>query len=205
MRFPPGLAALAGEKREGDTLWTALADDLRERIGEARSTLVFTNSRRLSEKITRLINDGAPRELAWSHHGSLSRELRSAIEKRLKAGELPALVATSSLELGIDIGALDQVLLVQSPRSLASAAQRVGRAGHAVGEVSRARLYPTHARDFLECAVAAKAVLAGEIEPIQPVRAPLDLLAQWIVGMVAHERWRADDLYAVLRASDAVP
>ncbi|MDQ1347869.1 MAG: ATP-dependent helicase Lhr and Lhr-like helicase, partial [Acidobacteriota bacterium] len=203
VRFPPAIAALAGERRAGDTLWSALADDLRERISEARSTLVFTNSRRLSEKITRLVNDGAPREIAWSHHGSLSRELRSAIEKRLKAGELPALVATSSLELGIDIGALDQVLLVQSPRSLASAAQRVGRAGHAVGEVSRARLYPTHARDFLECAVAAKAVLAGEIEPIQPVRAPLDLLAQWIVGMVAHERWRADDLYAVLRASDA--
>ncbi len=202
VRFPPGIAALAGERREGDTLWTALADDLRERIGEARSTLVFTNSRRLAEKITRLINDGAAREIAWSHHGSLSRELRNAIEKRLRAGDLPAIVATSSLELGIDIGALDQVLLVQSPRSFASAAQRVGRAGHAVGEVSRARLYPTHTRDFLECAVAARAVLDGEIEPIQPVRAPLDLLAQWIVGMVAHERWRADDLYAVLRTSD---
>ncbi|MEO7795571.1 MAG: DEAD/DEAH box helicase [Thermoanaerobaculia bacterium] len=202
VRFPPVLAAVPGEQREGDGLWSLLADDLRDRIREARSTLVFTNSRRLSEKLTRLINDGGAREIAWSHHGSLSRELRGAIEKRLKAGELPALVATSSLELGIDIGALDQVLLVQSPRSLASAAQRVGRAGHAVGEVSRARLYPTHARDFLECAVAARAVLEGEIEPIQPVRAPLDLLAQWIVSMVAHERWRADDLFAVLRTSD---
>ena len=202
VRFPPALAALPGEERSGDTLWTALAGDLRDRIGEARSTLVFTNSRRLSEKITRLVNEGLPREIAWSHHGSLSRELRGAIEKRLKAGDLPALVATSSLELGIDIGALDQVLLVQAPRSLASAAQRVGRAGHSVGEVSRARLYPTHARDFLECAVAARGVLDGEIEPIQPVRAPLDLMAQWIVGMVAHERWRADDLYAVLRASE---
>jgi ATP-dependent Lhr-like helicase len=201
VRLPPALAALPGEERAGDTLWTALCGDLRERIREARSTLVFTNSRRLSEKITRLINDGAPREVAWSHHGSLSRELRGAIEQRLKAGDLPALVATSSLELGIDIGALDQVLLVQSPRSLASAAQRVGRAGHAVGGVSRARFYPTHARDFLECAVAARAVLDGEIEPIQPVRAPLDLLAQWIVGMVAHERWSADDLFAFLRTS----
>jgi len=201
VRFPPTVAALPAEERSGDTLWTALAADLRQRIGEARSTLVFTNSRRLSEKLTRLVNDGGPREIAWSHHGSLSRELRGAIEQRLKAGDLPALVATSSLELGIDIGALDQVLLVQAPRSLASAAQRVGRAGHGVGEVSRARLYPTHARDFLECAVAARAVLDGEIEPIQPVRAPLDLLAQWIVAMVAHERWRADDLYAVLRAS----
>lgn len=201
VRLPPALAALPGEEREGDTLWTALCGDLRERIREARSTLVFTNSRRLSEKITRLINDGAPREIAWSHHGSLSRELRGAIEQRLKAGDLPALVATSSLELGIDIGALDQVLLVQSPRSLASAAQRVGRAGHAVGGVSRARFYPTHARDFLECAVAARAVLDGEIEPILPVRAPLDLLAQWIVGMVAHERWSADDLFAFLRTS----
>ncbi len=202
VRLPPALAALPGEEREGDALWTALAADLRDRIGEVRSTLVFTNSRRLAEKITRLINDGGTREIAWSHHGSLSRELRGAIERRLKAGELPALVATSSLELGIDIGTLDQVLLVQAPRSLASAAQRVGRAGHAVGEVSRARFYPSHARDFLECAVAARAVLDGEIEPIHPVRSPLDLLAQWIVGMVAHERWRADDLYAVLRASE---
>ncbi len=202
VRFPPALAALPPEQRAGDTLWAALASDLRDRIGEARSTLVFTNSRRLSEKITRLVNDGGPREIAWSHHGSLSRELRGAIEKRLKAGDLPSLVATSSLELGIDIGALDQVLLVQSPRSLASAAQRVGRAGHAVGEVARARLYPTHVRDFLECAVAARAVLDGEIEPIQPVRAPLDLLAQWVVAMVAHERWTADDLYSFLRASE---
>ncbi len=201
VRLPPALAAVPAEEREGDTLWTAISADLRDRIREARSTLVFTNSRRLSEKLTRLINDGAPRELAWSHHGSLARELRSAIEKRLKAGDLPALVATSSLELGIDIGALDQVLLVQAPRSLASAAQRVGRAGHAVGEVSRARFYPTHARDFLECAVAARAVLDGDIEPIRPVSAPLDLLAQWIVGMVAHERWRADDLYDFLRTS----
>ncbi len=202
VRLPPALAAVPGEDREGEPLWNIVAADLREQILKARSTLVFTNSRRLSEKLTRLINDGGPREIAWSHHGSLSRELRSAIEKRLKAGELPSLVATSSLELGIDIGALDQVLLVQSPRSLASAAQRVGRAGHGVGEVSRARIYPTHLRDFLECAVAARAVLDGEIEPIQPVRAPLDLIAQWIVGMVAHERWRADDLYNALRASD---
>ncbi len=201
VRFPPSVAALPAEERSGDVLWTAVAEDLRQRIAAARSTLVFTNSRRLSEKLTRLINDGSPREVAWSHHGSLSRELRGAIEQRLKAGDLPALVATSSLELGIDIGALDQVLLVQSPRSFSSAAQRVGRAGHGVGEVSLARFYPTHARDFLECAVAARAVLDGELEPIEPVQAPLDLLAQWIVGMVAHERWRADDLYAVLRAS----
>ena len=202
VRLPPCVAALAGDQREGDSLWTALAGELRERIGEARSTLIFANSRRLSEKITRLINQGGPREIAWSHHGSLSRELRSAIENRLKAGDLPALVATSSLELGIDIGTLDQVLLVQAPRSMASAAQRVGRAGHAVGEVSRARLYPTHARDYLECAVAARAVLDGEIEPVHPVVAPLDLLAQWIVGMVAHEPWRADDLFDFLRASE---
>ncbi|MEO8276066.1 MAG: DEAD/DEAH box helicase [Thermoanaerobaculia bacterium] len=202
VRLPEALAGAPGERLEGDALWNAIADDLREKIRAARSTLVFTNSRRLAEKLTRMINDRAARELAWSHHGSLARELRSAIEHRLKAGELPALVATSSLELGIDIGALDQVLLVQAPRSLASAAQRIGRAGHAVGAVSRARLYPTHARDFVECAVAARAVLDGAIEPVEPVRAPLDLLAQWIVGMVALERWRTDDLFDVLRASE---
>ena len=185
-----------------DSTWLRLAEDLRARIAGARSTLVFTNSRRLAERLTRLLNDAAGREIAWSHHGSLSRELRNAIERRLTEGALPAIVATSSLELGIDVGALDQVLLVQAPRSLASAAQRVGRAGHRVGETSRGLFYPTHARDFLDCAVAASAVLAGEIEPIAPVRNPLDLLAQTLLALAAHERWRLDDLYAFVRCAE---
>lgn len=189
-------------ERSPDALWLRLADELRARIAEVRSSLVFTNSRRLAEKLTRLVNDAAGRELAWSHHGSLARELRTEVERRLKRGELPALVATSSLELGIDVGALDRVLLAQAPRSLASAAQRVGRAGHRVGETSRAIFYPTHARDLVECAVLARAVAEGELEPLAPVEAPLDLLAQTLLGLTAHERWALDDLYAFARTAD---
>ncbi len=192
----------AEERRGSEALWTALAEELRARIGELRSTLVFTNSRRMAEKMTRLVNDAAGRELAWSHHGSLARELRTAVEQRLKEGRLPALVATSSLELGIDVGALDRVLLLQSPRSFASTTQRIGRAGHRVGEVSRAILYPLHPRDFLDCAVAAQAVLAGDLEPLRFPRAPLDVLAQVVLALVAHESWRLDDLYAFVRTSE---
>ncbi len=198
----PGRPSEEELARHPDSAWLRLAEDLRARIAGARSTLVFTNSRRLAERLTRLVNEAAGREVAWSHHGSLSRELRTAIERRLKEGALPAIVATSSLELGIDVGALDQVLMVQAPRSLASAAQRVGRAGHRVGETSRGVFYPTHPRDFLDCAVAARAVVEGEIEPIAPVRNPLDLLAQTLLGLVAHERWRLDDLYAFVRTAE---
>jgi ATP-dependent Lhr-like helicase len=202
VRFPFPPAGEADELREGDAFWRRLAEDLYARIRESRSTIVFTNSRRLAEKATRFVNEAAGREIAWSHHGSLSRELRRAVEERLKAGSLPAIVATSSLELGIDVGALDRVLLLQSPRTLSSAAQRVGRAGHGVGEVSRAVFYPTHARDFLDCAVAVAAVRAGEIEPVRPVRSPLDLLAQTVLACVARERWALDELYDFLRGSD---
>ncbi len=195
--------ALEGEEgsRSSDALWAALAAEMRARIAESRSTLVFTNSRRTAEKMTRFLNESAGRELAWSHHGSLARELRTAVEQRLKEGTLPAIVATSSLELGIDIGALERVLLLQSPRSLASAAQRVGRAGHRVGEVSRGIFYPLFPRDYLDCAVAARAVVEGEIEPIVPPQAPLDVLAQVILALAAQETWRVDDLYDVVRAS----
>lgn len=189
-------------ERSGDELWRALAADLVERIAEVRSTVVFTNSRRTAERVTRFVNEIAGRELAWSHHGSLARELRTAVERRLKEGRLPAIVATSSLELGIDIGALDRVILVQAPRSLASAAQRIGRSGHAVGGTARGLFYPTHPRDFLDAAVAARAVLEGELEPIRPIAAPLDLLAQTILAAVARERWRLDELYDHLRTSD---
>ena len=202
VRFPFPPAGESDEQREGDAFWRRLAEDLHARIRESRSTIVFTNSRRLAEKATRFVNEAAGREIAWSHHGSLSRELRRAVEERLKAGSLPAIVATSSLELGIDVGALDRVLLLQSPRTLSSAAQRVGRAGHGVGEVSRAVFYPTHARDFLDCAVAVAAVRAGEIEPVRPVRSPLDLLAQTVLACVARERWALDELYGFLRGSD---
>ncbi|MCH9652035.1 MAG: DEAD/DEAH box helicase [Deltaproteobacteria bacterium] len=184
-----------------DNLWTRLAAEFRQIIYSNRSTLFFANSRRMTEKITRFINEGQHRDLAYSHHGSLSREIRSVVEKRLKAGELPALVATNSLELGIDIGDLDEVVLIQTPPTVSSAVQRLGRAGHGVGQTSHGRLYPTHARDFLEAAVVARCVLDQDIEEMRPVECPLDVLAQVIVSMVAAEPWDIHRLYDALRTS----
>ncbi len=186
---------------EDETLWQALSEDFREVIRRNRSTLLFANSRRMTEKVTRFINEGASEELCYSHHGSLSREVRAVVEKRLKDGELKAIVATNSLELGIDVGALDEVILIQTPRSVSSAVQRIGRAGHGVGEVSRGVFYPTHGRDFLDAAVVAKSILDQDIEAVQPIIAPLDVLAQVILSMVVVEAWNIDDLHAALRTS----
>ncbi len=182
--------------------WDALAAELAARIGGNRSTLVFANSRRTTEKLTRLLNAGAPGDFVYSHHGSLSREIRQVVERRLKEGSLAGIVATNSLELGIDIGALDEVILVQTPPTVASAVQRVGRAGHGVGEVSRARLYPLFERDLLDAAVVARAVLDGDVEEVRPVPSPLDVLAQIVLSMAAAETWSLDRLYAFVRATD---
>jgi ATP-dependent Lhr-like helicase len=181
--------------------YPALAASFKEIILGHRSTLLFTNSRRTAEKITRLINQGEDRELAYSHHGSLAREIRLAVEQKLKNGELKAIVATSSLELGIDIGSLDQVLLVQTPRSVSSAVQRIGRSGHDVGETSRGAIFPTHGRDFLYAAVMARSVLEQDIEEAHPVEAPLDILAQIILSMTAMETWDIDRLYDFVKRS----
>jgi len=183
------------------TIWDPLADEFRQIIESNRSTLLFANSRRLVEKLTLWINAGQDRPIAYAHHGSLSREIRLAVERKLKAGELKAIVATNSLEMGIDVGALDEVVLIQSPRSISSAIQRVGRAGHRVGEISRAELFPTHARDCLDAAVLAPAILDQDIEAVRPVRCPLDVLAQVIVSMAGAAVWDIDELYAQLRAS----
>jgi ATP-dependent Lhr-like helicase len=167
-----------------------------------RSTLVFTNSRALCEKLAMRVNqdgDADAPPLAWAHHGSLSREIRHEVEARLKAGELRTIVATSSLELGIDIGDLDEVLMVQAPPSVAAAVQRAGRAGHGVGEVSRAVLHPTHPRDALECTVLARAALAGDIEPTRIPGPALDVLAQMIVVRLAMAPRSAAALYDAVR------
>ena len=137
-------------------LWEPLASEVRERIRANRSTLVFANSRRTTEKMTRFLNDGQAEELAYSHHGSLSREIRAVVEDRLKRGRLKGIVSTNSLELGIDIGALDEVVLIQTPPSVAAAVQRIGRAGHQVGETSRGRLYPLHERDVLDAETSVR-------------------------------------------------
>jgi ATP-dependent Lhr-like helicase len=137
-----GFPANAREKMVDDSWWPALIESFKEIIHENRSTLFFTNSRRMAEKVARLINEGEPEELAYSHHGSLSKELRLVVEQKLKNGELKAIVATNSLELGIDIGDLDQVVLIQTPPAISSAIQRIGRSGHGVGEKSRGYCFP---------------------------------------------------------------
>ncbi len=177
----------------------AVAADIRERIAANRSTLVFVNNRKLCEKLARLVNDEAEHTLAYAHHGSLSRELRQSVEARLKAGELRAVVATSSLELGIDIGAVDEVILVECPPTVSAAVQRIGRSGHRVGETSRGLFLPTSEKDLLEAAVMARAAFARDIEPLRPVVAPLDVLAQTLVAMCGVETWGVDALYDAVR------
>lgn len=188
------------ERREPDSFWTALGAELRRSIAGNRSTLIFGNARRSVEKITRFINEGAADRLAYSHHGSLSREIRSVVEERLKRGELKAIVATSSLELGIDIGAIDEVVMIQTPPSVASTMQRLGRSGHGVGETIRGRLVPLLGRDLLEAAVVARCVLDGDIEEIRPVAGALDVLAQVVLSMVVAGEWTADQLFAFIRS-----
>ncbi len=182
--------------------WRRLADEVLPDIQAHRSTLVFANSRRITEKLTRFLNEGAGPEggeIAWAHHGSLSRELRLAVEARLKAGELDAIVATNSLELGIDVGALDQVVLVQTPPTVAAAVQRLGRAGHQVGAISRGVLYPLGGRDIVDGAVVCRAAHEGDLEPVAIPRAPLDVLAQVLVAMCGQRAWPIDDLFAFIR------
>lgn len=191
----------ARERATDDTWWPVLTADFKKVIAAGRSTLFFTNSRRTAEKLARLINENEPAPVAYPHHGSLSRELRLEVERRLKEGALRAIVATSSLELGIDIGELESVVLVQTPFALSSAIQRIGRSGHGVGETSRGLIYPTHGRDFVFAAVAARAVMERDIEPVRPVENPLDVLAQVILSMCCAEEWNVDRLYARIRTA----
>ena len=182
--------------QSGKKLWDPLSDDFRVRIEQNQSTLFFTNSRRLAEKITLKINEPQSEPVAYAHHGSLAKDIRAEVERRLKAGELKAIVATSSLEMGIDIGALDEVVMVQSPPSIAATLQRIGRAGHQVGAVSVGTIYPTHAHDFLEASVLSEQVNKREIEPLEPLHGPLDVLVQVVISMCAQAPVRIDDLYA---------
>ena len=190
-----------GRAGPGDEpVFDALARECRKIIAGNRSTLFFVNSRRHAEKLARFINEGQPAPLAWAHHGSLSREMRLLVEQRLKRGELPALVATSSLELGIDIGALDSVILVSTPFTVASAVQRLGRAGHRVGEASKGVIFPLHGKDIVDAAVTARCVREQDISEMIPITCPLDVLAQLIVSMTSVETWNAQELYDVIRA-----
>lgn len=182
-----------------DSAWQGIVEDLKGIIERNRSTLIFVNSRRTAEQLTWRINEEEEQLLAYAHHGSLSREVREEVERRLKAGELRAIVATNTLEMGIDIGDLDEVVLVQTPFSIASAIQRIGRSGHRVGEVSRGAFFPTHTHDLLLTAVITRNVLEKDIEAARIPRFPLDVLAQVLLSMCAVETWNIDELYDVVR------
>lgn len=197
VRFPQE----AAEDPNRESFWDPLIDAFKEIIVRNRSTLLFANSRRLCERLTLKINADEEQPIAYAHHGSLSREIRETVEAKLKVGELKAIIATSSLEMGIDIGALDEVVLIQSPFSISSAIQRIGRAGHQVGEVSRATVFPTHSRDFLDAAVLSEAINTHAIEAVKPVKCPLDVLSQIVISMAAMETWDIDELYMQLRTS----
>lgn len=185
-----GLVIEAGGETEGEPktgLWPAIHPVLLEQIRAHRSSIVFVNSRGLCERLARHLNELAGEPLVRAHHGSLSQEKRREIEAALAAGRLRAIVATSSLELGIDMAAVDLVMLVESPGSVSRGLQRIGRAGHAVGETSRGIVFPKHRADLLEATVVAAGMRAGAVEAIQLPRQPLDVLAQQIVAIVAEE------------------
>ena len=219
----------AGAERR-TSIWPAVEERILDLVEQHRSTIVFANSRRLAERLCARLNELAwerahpdeeapggrfpaeavgqsgtgrtvPEVIARAHHGSVSREQRLAIEEDLKSGRLPAVVATSSLELGIDMGAVDLVVQVEAPPSVASGLQRVGRAGHQVGAVSKGVLFPKHRGDLLEAAVVAERMRDGLIEALRYPRNPLDVLAQQIIAMVSMDAWTVDDLAAVVRGA----
>ncbi|MDQ1687093.1 MAG: ATP-dependent helicase Lhr and Lhr-like helicase [Frankiaceae bacterium] len=219
-----GSAAGTGQRT---SIWPAVEERIVDLIQAHRSTIVFANSRRLAERLCGRLNEiayerehgveldlnsspaqlmaqagssrGAPNELARAHHGSVSKEQRAQIEEALKRGDLPAVVATSSLELGIDMGAVDLVIQVESPPSVASGLQRVGRAGHQVGAISRGTIFPKYRGDLVQTAVVAERMVAGQIEALRYPRNPLDVLAQQIVAMVALDQWDVDELAVLIR------
>ncbi len=217
---PADQATTAGSPAAGSSsIWPAIHPRLVELVEAHRSTLIFVNARRLAERLAARLNelwaegenrageaDGTSRpegetELVKAHHGSLSRERRLQIEDQLKSGQLRGLVATSSLELGIDMGAVDLVVQVESPGAVSRGLQRIGRAGHQVGEPSRGKLFPKHRHDLLEAAVVTQRMRDGLIEATRYPRNPVDVLSQQLVAMAAMDEWKIDDLAAVVRRS----
>lgn len=181
------------------SIWPSIHPRLVELIRQHRSTMIFVNSRRLAERLAGAINELAGEEVALAHHGSVAKDTRVAIEDRLKLGNLPAIVATSSLELGIDMGAVDLVIQIEAPPSIASGVQRIGRAGHQVGAPSSGVIFPKYRGDLLACSAAAERMVRGEVEETYYPRNPLDVLAQQIVAMVALEPASVDSIYSIVR------
>jgi ATP-dependent Lhr-like helicase len=183
------------------SIWNAIQPRLLELVRAHTSTLIFVNSRRIAERLAAALNELAGETLVRSHHGSLARPQRVEVEDRLKAGLLRGLVATSSLELGIDMGAIDLVVQIEAPPSVASGMQRIGRAGHTIGAASRGVIVPKFRGDLVACAAVTRAMHEGQIESIRYPRNPLDVLAQQIVAAVAMDAWEVDDLFDALRGA----
>jgi len=207
-----------GAGQRSNSIWPHVEAQVLDAIERHRSTIVFANSRRLAERLCARLNELAAERaveraelagadpdnvsmpvVARAHHGSVSRAERAQIEEALKAGQLPAVVATSSLELGIDMGAVDLVIQVESPPSVASGLQRTGRAGHNVGDVSRGVIFPKYQGDLVQATVVAGRMRSGQIEELRMPRNPLDVLAQQIVAMTAMDDWSVDDVHALVR------
>jgi ATP-dependent Lhr-like helicase len=194
--IPSGPAAQGAVR---PSIWAAIHPRLLELVRAHRSTLIFVNSRRIAERLAAALNELGGEQLAHAHHGSLAPAQRAEVEDRLKSGAVRALVATSSLELGIDMGALDLVIQIEAPPSVSSGLQRVGRAGHQVGATSEGILFPKYRADLLACAAVTRAMTEGAVEGSHYPRNPLDVLAQQLVATVAMEPWSVDELYALVR------
>jgi ATP-dependent Lhr-like helicase len=183
------------------SIWAAIHPRLLELVQSHRSTLIFVNSRRIAERLASALNELAGEPLVRAHHGSLARPQRIEIEDRLKAGQIRGLVATSSLELGIDMGAIDLVIQIEAPPSVASGMQRIGRSGHTIDQPSRGIIVPKYRGDLVACAAVTRAMHEAQIEAIRYPRNPLDVLAQQIVAMVAMDDWKVDDLFRAVRGA----
>jgi ATP-dependent Lhr-like helicase len=180
-------------------VWARVYDRMAELVVQHRTTLIFVNTRRMSERVARQLGERLGAEHVAAHHGSLAKEYRLAAEQRLKRGDLQVLIATASLELGIDIGDVDLVCQVGSPRNIAALLQRVGRSGHQVGGMPKGRLFPTSRDDLIECAALLDCVRRGELDALRIPLAPLDVLAQQIVAEVACREWGEDELFDMVR------
>ncbi|MBD0843884.1 ATP-dependent helicase [Streptomyces sp. TRM68416] len=224
---PVSESSNGNEGADRPSIWPHVEERITDLVQSHRSTIVFANSRRLAERLCNRLNEiayeratgepldehhapaelmggsgaaqGAPQVIARAHHGSVSKEQRALVEEDLKAGRLPAVVATSSLELGIDMGAVDLVVQVESPPSVASGLQRVGRAGHQVGAVSTGVVFPKYRGDLVQAAVVTERMRTGAIESLRIPANPLDVLAQQLVAMTAMDTWQFDDLLAAVR------
>ncbi len=194
--IPGGPAAQAAPRH---SIWSAIHPRLLELVKAHRSTLIFVNSRRIAERLASALNELAGEPLVRSHHGSLARPQRVEVEDRLKAGLIRGLVATSSLELGIDMGAIDLVIQIEAPPSVASGMQRIGRAGHTFGAASRGIIVPKFRGDLVACAAVTRAMHESRVESSRYPRNPLDVLAQQVVAMVSMDAWDVDALYAAVR------